>query len=762
MPFSNNSNYKPFLNVCERKLQKKCEPDPPCPPCPPVPPTQDTDVIETEAGVVDPNTNNTILSSVTSGIPAPDNKADPFWGLVIAADTSETYTNSVWADSRGSSNVSGVFFTKQIDGTVQTETDFTNANRSIAQALHVSFDLTITQQPNSWAGFIAQFDEEGTFSWYAYVVNVTNSSIFLNITDEADNVIVTGTYFNQTRIQSQISGTRYLPSQQIPGVQNVNDQALVAKFDPYGNLQWANTSYTPSHPTTGITHGKFSYPDSDLNIITVGFFGLGGQQTETDWYGQNDTQVNLVLIDVNFYIIKYAPDGSIINILLIGVIDDNPGSIAYFTRSYVSAASDNSFTVAGLYFLPELSILYTDFSVFYTLNNNLTASSPTVFIASYAAGNSDEVGRPRWVAKIESSVSSGIELAGLVTDTNSNVTVTINFFQAGTITIYEWNGSDVVPSSQTVGNAAIGFAVIQYNFNGAVNWVTVVSQNDAIAPPQAYDTAIDTRRPDSLNNIAIGFNFYNSAIVFNPGGQVSNVISLPGNLYKSGIVLLRNDGTFNFYALQHPATVSGVTGSMTISGGVAFDRDHCMTSVVNGRGPIGFSSQNSTETEVIDTVFVSPPRSSLRPPGVLVGKYVLSLQQAQLTAAALTRSANNKTITRYDYDGSGSYVKVPHGLIFTRKNIPVTGFLFNNADSSVTISWFRNRWRIVNTRNVLVRLVHPHRRRGDPTDGTGDNPTHNSTKIQTTRTHKISQTKPTKQQIIKSSISKVLKPIVKS
>lgn len=743
MPCGKNSNYKPSCynnnyngnNACEQKLKNGkngCKPKPPCP-CPCPSPGGGTDVITTLNGVIDPETTNTVFKSVTGGVPAPDTNANPYWALVIASDKSQTYTNSVWANSIGSVNVSGVFFQIQLDNTsIQTETDFSNADDSVAQIVRATFDLTITEQPNSWAGYTVQYTENGSFAWYAYIVNVANSTIFLNITDQSDNVIVTGTYLNQTRILSQITGgTRFLPSQQIPGVINANIQAVLVKLDRYGNIQWANTTYTPSHPTTGTTFSYFSYPDSDLNILSIGTFGLGGQETTTQWFGQANSVATLDLPDINFYIAKYFPDGEIMYITVIEPLDTNPDSVVSFKRAYITASSDNSYTTAGLFYLPSVNIHNFDFDQFYTLSKTVAASAPNVFIANYGPDSDSAVGVLRWAVKIESSIPNGIELGGLVTDTLGNITVTINFFQANTITIYQWiNGIQVVaPPQNQVGSVAVGFAVIQYSPVGIVNWVTVVSQNDNIEQPYAYDTAIDTRRPGTLNNIAVNFNFYESALVFNPGGSVSNEISinnnnipanLPNNLFKSGTVLLKNDGTFNFYAIQFPNIDNqGNLGVMSGGGGVGFDRDHCMTTVVNGLGPVGFLSQNVpyADSQFVDTVTVSPPGTSIRPQGALVGKYVLSLQQNQLTAASLGRSANNKTLARADYDFSGTWVDVPAGLIFSRKNIPVRGFLFNNADSAVTISWFEGRWRIINVRNVLVRLDYPPRRRGDATDG---------------------------------------------
>jgi len=430
--------------------------------------------------------------------------------FILSAAQAQTL-NCAWANSGGGTgNTSARSVAANASGNSFITGTFTGPTTNFGPTTSLGA-ITLTNAGNTNI-FLAKYDVNGNVLWANSGKGNISDYAYQVATDHSGNAIITGCYESSLFIL----GTDTLSTSFLDGNQHV----LVAKYDPSGNLLWAQ------HPYQGNATGLALATDAADNIFVTGLFNcykiVFGADTLTD---TSNTTFGVI------FLAKYNSAGNVVwAIPSIGTNSDAFTSLATDAYGNVYATgfvTSPVFTIGGV-----------------VLNN---PGGRVVVTAKISPA-----GAVIWVR-----LSSGPNAArgyAIATDATGASYVTGNFrgdtLMFGSVAAYDYAFND------TLSNGAM--FLVKYDTAGNALWAT-----EAGYTQQAYEAVNGTGLvTDHENNVYVTGNFYGlPTLSFGSYALPVDTANNGGNLFVAVY-----DASGNLLSAASP-TGSGTCGS----GGIAID-----------------------------------------------------------------------------------------------------------------------------------------------------------------------------------------------
>lgn len=331
--------------------------------------------------------------------------------------------------------------------------------------------------------FVIKYNGSGEVQWTARVASTGGDIGYGIATDSSGNAYVTGAAGgNWTAYNAGGS----LP---FPEVTNAGQSdVFLVKYNPDGFVQWrARLS------GAAIDNGFAVTTDLSNNVYVAGQTGAGGVFTAS---GSNlSGGPSFTAASNDGFLAKYSPAGSILSLARMSsstvdsanAVATAPDGSAYVCGSYTGTFTARS--AGGVAFAPTLA----------------TAGVTDCFLVKYTSA-----GEVSWLTRIAGpSAEDGY---GLGTDALGNVYVLLT--ASGNATVFNADGTSYPITIATI-NVVV--AIVKYNSNGFVQWVTRI---DSTAADAAYSLAVDRRGNVYVAGTALGSN---TAVVnvHNPDGTIA-------------------------------------------------------------------------------------------------------------------------------------------------------------------------------------------------------------------------------------------------
>ena len=356
--------------------------------------------------------------------------------------------------------------------------------------------------------YLAKYDGSGNILWAKSCQGNNKDYVFQVAADHSGNSIITGSYLSS----SFIIGTDTI-SESYTGVYQ---HMLVAKFDPGGNLLWAD------HAIQGNANGDAIAVDQSDNLFVAGLFNGGEIVFGTDTL--KDTGNTFF---GNIFLVKYNSSGNVL-----WAMGSNGTNLDEFT----SLATD---PYGNLYVTGLVSSPVFNFGS-YVLNN---PGGKSVLTAKISAG-----GNVIW-AKLSSSSLFNRGGSSVATDQQGNPYITGGFngdsINFGPITIYNTAYND------TFQNGAM--FVVKFDTSGNTVWAREEGYSQS-AYEYASGTGIVT---DRENNVYVcGFFEEYPVLIYGNDTLLADTANGGGNLFVAAY-----DGSGNLLWAKSPAGNASISAS---------------------------------------------------------------------------------------------------------------------------------------------------------------------------------------------------------
>lgn len=590
-------------------------------------PSKSSEIISTAIGEINPISDIIIINQPNC---TSNNNFTMIWTTKIT-DVNNNIGTSVATDSDNNIVIIGFYI---VDLSNNPATIY-NSNNTIGNTIESS---------GVSDAIIVKFDSCGNLIWIAKIDGIFTDIMFGITVDANNNIIATGSYM-VTTLKIYDSNDHIVLNLPLLGKKS----SFVVKYDPCGNVLWANTISTDN-----LVISTSVKTDTDDNIVVTGFYN--GSMLN---FFNPDNSIGFTLpksTTDDIFIVKYDSIGFVIWATKIGNILSSHSMLNPNNRSSIDISMDNTIVVTGFYKTNSV-IIYESPDGNISPNISLTANTDCVHNSNIFIIKYTTTGHVIWATQI--NCMSDDSNPSVSVDGNDNIIIT-GKYQTYPLTVYNTPNGSITTIQSLDNNELTNAFIVKYNCAGVGIWSTRI-----INVTPKYNNSIAT---DNKNNIVITGFYMSAPLIIHSSNDIEGASLINSRSTDAFIIKYDTFGKILWVAKQ--SNIIPNYGS-----GVAIDNNN-----------------NMITTKLYDSFLCNICENRVQEDikNMHIAKYVDFGQT--ITLLSSLQQVNNIKIVIDRFNKINTLIIIPCGLVQNICGTKIKGIIFTTDKSSIILDWFNNIW----------------------------------------------------------------------